>query len=130
MRSGHAVARAFAHAAAACNAAVAPFSRTCPFRAPSPRLGFPAGAVALVDLFDAVRSRTGEGYEALRADALLHQASIDAAVAAGGCTGAGMRLKLWFKSFDGDRVMMWVVTLQQGMGVYACIMVRCLCCAA
>ena len=124
-RSGPAASRAFARAAAAFSAAVAACSRARPFLAPSSGLASLAGAAALVDLFDAVRSRTGEGYEALRAEALLHQASIDAAVAAGGCTGAGMRAKLWFQSFDGDRVMMWVVTLQQGMGVYACIMVRC-----
>jgi hypothetical protein len=77
-----------------------------------------------VTLLDSVRTRTGEEYSALRSDALAKQAAIDAAVAKGGCTGRAVRTKLWMQGLDHDSFMLFILLLQQGMGIYACVMVR------
>ena len=71
-----------------------------------------------------MRSRTGEEYDKLQSAALAKQAAIDAAVAQGGCTGAAVRTKLWMKSLDHDSFMIFILLLQQGMGIYACVIVR------
>ena len=80
--------------------------------------------MALVTLLDSVRSRTGEEYSTLRSDALSKQAAIDAAVAQGGCTGRVVRTKLWVHALDHDSFMLFMLLIQQGMGIYACVIVR------
>lgn len=76
-------------------------------------------------LLDSVRSRTGEEYDALRSNAIAKQAAIDAAVAQGGCTGRAVRTKLWVQGLDHDSFMLFILLIQQGMGIYACVIVRC-----